>query len=220
MLHRTLDLWGRYFPGYLRGTLVTLELTGASLAAALALGLLIALARMAPSRVLRNAAAAYVEVFRATPVIVILFVAYFGLAQMGLTLPPFLSVVVSLGAFYGALYCEVYRSGVESVPNGQREAAAALGLPPHRSLWRVVLPQAMLAILPPGTNTAADLLKDTSLVVTISGVADIMYHAYGAASATFAPMTMFVLAALVYFPIYLLLSVVARRWEGRHAARN
>jgi His/Glu/Gln/Arg/opine family amino acid ABC transporter permease subunit len=199
---------------------VTLELTAACLTVGLVCGLLLALLRMGRSRVLRNLAAAYIEVLRATPVIVLLFLAYFGLAQMGLTLPAFVSVVVTLGAFYAALYCEVYRSGVESVPRGQWEAAEALGLRRGQVLRLVVLPQALLAILPPATSRAADVLKDTSLVVTISGVSEIMYQAYGAATATFAPMSMFVLAAAFYFPLYLILSRVVRGWEVRHAARR
>lgn len=219
-LNHTLHLWAQYFPLYLRGTVVTLELTAACLAAGLLGGLLLALVRMGRSRILRNLAAAYIEVFRATPVIVLLFLAYFGLAQMGFTLPAFACVVLTLGAFYSALYCEVYRSGVEAVPRGQWEAAEALGLGRGRVLRRVILPQALLAILPPATNRAADVLKDTSLVVTISGVSEIMYQAYGAASNTFAPMSMFVLAAIFYFPLYLILSRVVRGWEVRHAARR
>jgi len=216
----TLRLWGHYLPAFLRGTAVTLELTGACLVVALALGFLTALCRMARSRLLRNLAAIYIEVLRATPVIVLLFIAYFSLAEVGIVLPPFLSVVVTLGVFYATLFGEVFRGGIESVHRGQREAAQALGLTAPAIMRRVVLPQALLAILPPAANTAADLLKDTSLVVTIGGVSEIMYQAYAAASATFLPMTMFVLAALFYFPIYYLLSTVLRRWEVRYAERH
>lgn len=214
-----LQLWAHYLPRFLHGTVVTLELTVTGLLLALVLGAVTAALRMAPNRLLRNVAAVYIEVVRAIPVIVLLFIAYFSLAEMGIVLPAFPCVVLTLGVFYATLYGEYFRGGVESVPRGQREAAIALGLPRSVVLRRIILPQALNAILPPATNSAADLLKDTSLVVTIGGVAEIMYQAYGAAATTFQPMTMYVLAGLFYFPIYYVLSKVLRGWEVRHAQR-
>ena len=208
----TLQLWGQYLPQFLAGLVVSLQLTGAALVLALALGTLLVLARTSRIRILAGIATGYVEVFRAVPVLVLLFTAYYSLAEIGLRLPGFWAGVVALGAFYGTLYGEDMRSGLQSVDVGQREAAVALGLSNGAVMRRVVLPQAFLAFLPPGTNELSNLIKDTSLVLTI-GVADLMFQANAAAAATFQPMDMFLLAGVVYFAFYILLSRILARWE-------
>ncbi len=216
---KILRLWEHYLPRFLHGTLITLELTAAALALAVALGFLTALARMSRQGLLRGVASTYIEIIRATPVLVLIILAYYGLPQAGIVLPGFVAASGVLGIFYATIYGEIFRGGIEGVGRGQTEAAQALGLTPSTTMRRVILPQTVTTILPPATNAAADLVKDTSLVVTIA-VADLMYHAYGAASTTFLPMDMFALAGILYFLICYLLSHVLRRWEFAYAQRH
>ncbi len=206
------SIWGQYFPSYLQGLGVTIELTVLSLALALVIGFVLALMRLSKVRGLVIVATVYTDVLRAIPVLVMLFIAYYSLGAIGIKLSGVEAAVLTLGAFYGALYGEVFRGGISGVDPGQREAAAALGLPPSSVMRKVVLPQAFLAILPPATNRFADIIKDTSLVVTIS-VADLMLQSYQAISATYRPMDMLGLAAIMYFVVYLLVSRVLARWE-------
>ena len=216
---KILRLWEHYLPRFLHGTQITLELTAAALALAVVLGFATALARMSRQGWLRGLAAAYIEIIRATPVLVLIILAYYGLPEAGVVLPGFIAATGALGIFYATIYGEIFRGGIEGIGRGQTEAAAALGLTGATTMRRVILPQALTTILPPATNALADLVKDTSLVVTIA-VADLMYHAYGAASSTFLPMDMFVLAGIFYFAICYLLSHVLRRWEFAYAQRH
>ncbi|MCL6633332.1 MAG: amino acid ABC transporter permease [Alicyclobacillus herbarius] len=208
------QLWQTYGGQFLHGALVTLEMTVLSLAAAVVFGVALALTRMSKLRPLRAAASVYVELVRSTPVIVELFFVYYSLAEFGLVIPGFAAAVIVLGGFYGALYSEIFRSGLLSIDKGQTEAAAALGLRRKTTFFRVLVPQSLLAVLPPGTSAAVDLIKDTALVVTI-GVAELMYQAYQAGSDTFLYMDVFLIAGVIYFIACYGLSYLARRWENR-----
>ena len=204
-------LWVHYVPSFLRGLAVTLGVTGGSFALAMIGGLLLALARLSPWRALQGAAATYVTVMRAVPVLVLLFLIYYvGFFRLN----GFWSGVLTLGLFYAAIYSEIFRGGIQGVERGQVEAAVALGLPSATRLRRVIGPQALMAVLPPGTNQLANLIKDTSLVMTI-GVGDLMMQAYKAGSTNFEYLDMFLLAGVFYFALYLVVSRGIVRWENR-----
>ncbi|WP_243239894.1 amino acid ABC transporter permease [Sulfobacillus harzensis] len=207
-----LHAWIQYLPFFLKGVGVTLELTGASLAVALGFGFLLALARLSKIRILEGFATAFVEIIRAIPVLIILFWVYYGLPQFGVKLPGPLAAIVSLGAFYATLYGEIFRGGILGVDRGQREAAQALGMPSGTVMRKIILPQAFFAILPPSTNQLSNLIKDTSLVFTI-GVADLMFQANAASANNFLPLDMLLLAGIIYFIFYLVLSKLLARWE-------
>lgn len=211
-MHTMLHEWVKYLPLFMKGVGVTLELTGASLVVALVFGFLLALARLSKFRLLGGLAATFVEVIRSIPVLIILFWVYYGLGQFGLKLPGVIAAVVSLGAFYATLYGEIFRGGILGVDRGQREAAEALGMSRGTVMRKVVLPQAFFAILPPSTNQLSNLIKDTSLVFTI-GVADLMFQANAASSNNFLPLDMLLLAGIIYFVFYLILSKLLARWE-------
>ena len=207
-----LSLWGQYLGSFLRGLVVTIEITVVGLAVAVVVGAVLALLRSSGVSILRLVATAYIDVMRAVPVLVLLFIVYYGLGQVGLTLSGPTSAVLALGAFYAALFAEIFRGGVSSVDRGQQEAARALGMGGWLQVRRVIIPQAFLAILLPSTNEISNIIKDTSLVVTI-GVGDLMSQAYQASASTFQPMDMFVLAGLVYLALYLVISRALGRWE-------
>jgi polar amino acid transport system substrate-binding protein len=154
---------------FLRGAGVTLFVSLLAMALAVPLGLLLALARMYGAPVLGFLAHAYVEAFRGTPVLLQLYILYYGLAPI-VHLSALAAAILGLGLNYGAYEAEVHRAALQSIPIGQSEAAAALGLSRAQSLRLVLLPQALRTALPAMTNDLIALLKDSSLVSVITVV--------------------------------------------------
>lgn len=212
----SLELLKEYGPYIAKGALVTLELTAAGMGLALPLGLAGALMLLSRRRPLIVVARTYVELVRGTPAIVILFLFYFGLASAGVVLSPFVGAWLALGVMGGAFLTEIIRAGIEGVPRGQMEAAEALGMDYRVAMRRIILPQATRLVLPPVTNSAILMLKDTSLVLTI-GVADITYRAYNVASSTFRAMPIYLIAALIYLAMSIPLAFAVRYLERRLA---
>jgi His/Glu/Gln/Arg/opine family amino acid ABC transporter permease subunit len=195
------DHIGRWLPLFAVASLRTLELMALSFLVANAAGLLVALMRVSRSRVLRAVAIGYIEFFRGVPVLVILFWIYFGLAETGLeflTLSSFTAGVLGLGIHGGAFMAEVFRSGIQALHKGQREAALSLGMTPVRAMRFIILPQAFRIVLPPLANYAVGLLKETSLCSVIAAP-ELLLRAKVEASGTFMPMHAFVLAAVFYY---------------------
>ncbi|AQA02755.1 hypothetical protein BVC93_10265 [Mycobacterium sp. MS1601] len=213
-----LNQWGNYLGLFWDGLLVAGQLTACSVALAVALGAVLAVCKLSSHPALRVPASCYIVLVRATPLLLIILFAYFGLGEMGILLPAFWAGVVALGAFHGAIFAEIFRGGVQSVDRGQWEASDALGLSAFQRLKKIVLPQAFVPILLPSTNTVADVIKDTSLVFVL-GVAELTSAAAEAAGDTYEPLEMYGLAALFYFALYLLISRVLARWE-LHVARR
>lgn len=167
-----LDAWSatrRYLPALLRAAVITLVLSCLAMAMAVVLGVLIASGRVYGGTVLRAALTAYVEVIRGTPLLLQLFVLYFGLATF-VQLPAFLAALIGLGLNYAAYESEIYRSALEAVAAGQLDAARTLGLSPLQTLRLVRGPQAFRLALAPMTNDFVALLKDSSLVSVITVV--------------------------------------------------
>lgn len=164
---------------FLRGAGVTLFVSTASMALAIPLGLLLALARMYGPRWLSLASTAYVELFRGTPVLLQLYLLYFGVMPYvrhaieftsGSALDAFVAAIVGLGMNYAAYEAEIYRAGIQAIPPGQMEAARVLGMDTSLALRRVIVPQAVRIALPGVTNDFIALLKDSSLVSVITVV--------------------------------------------------
>jgi polar amino acid transport system substrate-binding protein len=156
-------------PLFLRGAAITLVISALAMALAVAGGLGLSLARRYGGRLVHGTAAAYVEVFRGTPVLLQLYVLYYGLAPV-LTLDAFTAAVLGLGLNYAAYESELYRAGLDAVPVGQTEAALSLGMSRLLTLRRIVLPQALRVALPGMANDFIALLKDSSLVSVITVV--------------------------------------------------
>ena len=154
---------------FLQGAAVTIALSVAAFAIAVPLGMLLAAARVGAGRFARGVAATYVELLRGTPVLLQLYVLYFGLAPV-LRLGPITAATLGLGLNYAAYEAEVYRGALIAVPRGQTEAAAALGFGPWQTLRHVMLPQAVRTALPAVTNDFVSLLKDSSLVSVLTVV--------------------------------------------------
>ena len=203
---------GRWLPPLLRAAVVTLELAALSIAVGLILGLVVALMKMSHLAALRRVAGSYIEVIRGTPALTQIYIVYFGLAGIGIRLDNFTAAVAALGINTAAYMAEIYRAGIESVHKGQREAALSLGMTPARAMRYVVLPQAWSVVLPPGTNLAIAILKDTSLASAIA-TPELMSRAYDLVGQSWRPMDIYVLAALIYAAMCLPLGLLVRRLE-------
>lgn len=203
-----------YFPYILKGAIITIELTVLSLIGSVILGLLATFAKMSGNRILGYIAGIYIEIIRATPALLQLFIIYFGLSSFGLRLEPFAAAAITLSIVGGAYASEIFRAGIEAVDKGQYEAARSLGMPATLAMQRIILPQAGVIILPPFTNFVISMIKDTSLALTIS-VPEIMYRSYDASSQSFRSMEIYSMAAIIYLAICLPLSRVAKSLENR-----
>ncbi|HEY4242020.1 MAG TPA: ABC transporter substrate-binding protein/permease [Kofleriaceae bacterium] len=164
-LHRHFD--GEMVLQFLRAALVTLYLSVLAFLLAVPIGALLAIARVYGRGPTRWLARAYIELFRGTPVLLQLFVLYYGISDV-VHLGPVQASILGLGLNYGAYEAEVYRGALLAIPRGQSEAARALGFTPRAALWHILLPQALRLALPPMTNDFVSLLKDSSLVSVIT----------------------------------------------------
>jgi len=167
MGYEWLTLWG-YVPDFIKASWLTLQVTVLSFVLAVALGLLTALASVSVLGALRFIARAYVEIIRNTPVLLQIFIVFFGLPSAGIALDAYWAGVIALGLNVGAYLSEVFRAGIQSVPRGQLEAAAILGLERAQIFTEIVLPQAARAVYPAIVNYLIQLLLGTSLLSAIA----------------------------------------------------
>ncbi|MDX3384691.1 amino acid ABC transporter permease [Streptomyces niveiscabiei] len=187
----------RDWSAYLDAAWLTLRLSLAAFALAFALGLLGALARRSRHLALRAPAAVYVEVLRNTPVLLQMFVAYFVLPSAGLRLTPVQAGVLALGVNVGAYLTEIFRAGIDAVPDGQREAAKVLALSPLRTFAHVVLPQALRNVYPAVVGQLVQIVLGSSLLSAIS-VPELTGTAMVVNSRTLLTVQVFGIAAVLY----------------------
>ena len=201
-------------PLFAQGTMMTITVSVLGMLLAVALGISLAVARVYGNALVSWLAAAYVEVFRGTPLLIQLFLIYYGLPNLGIQLDAFVAAVVGLGLNYAAYEAENYRAGFLAVPKGQLEAAMALGMNRWQTLREIVFPQAFRIVIPPVTNDFIALFKDSSVVSVITLVE--LTKAYGMmASATYNYMGFGLVAAAIYFAISYPTSLFARWLEQR-----
>ena len=204
-------------PFLLKGLSETVQVTIMSLLMGLVVGLLVGLWRTSRGRLLQWTAGAYIEVFRNTPALVQLMWVYYCLPILsGWTLSAKTSVILALGLNASAYVAEIVRAGIQSIDVGQFEAARCLGLSRRRTMYDVILPQALRRMQPALVNEAIALLKFSSLV-SVLGVADLTYQANVLATTTFRPIEVFTIIAVIYFILCYALSFLAQRLEGRRA---
>jgi His/Glu/Gln/Arg/opine family amino acid ABC transporter permease subunit len=215
---QVLDAKGWYFlTTLLGGWPETVTVALGALIFALIFGLLVALMRLSRWRALRYPAIAYLEVFRGTPALVQLFVIYFGFPDIGFEPSPFQAAIVGLGLNGAAYLSEVYRAGIESIHRGQMEAALSLGMTPARALRYIVLPQAIRTMLPPITNFAIVLLKDTAIVFAI-GVVEIMALARNLVTETLQSAAVYLIAGGIYLCVTIPMARLAAGLERQRQA--
>jgi polar amino acid transport system permease protein len=206
-----------FLPILLQGAVVTVQVTVLSFLLSSVLGLGLALMKLSPIRALSWAGTVVINVIRGLPIIVQLFYIYFVLPEFGVQLTAFQAGVIGLGIAYSAYQAENFRGGIEAVDAGQREAAQAMGMRSALIMRRVILPQAFRIALPPYGNTLVMMLKDSSLVSTIT-VAEMTRAGQLIASSTFQNMTVYTLVALLYLLMSLPLVYGLRRLEKRFGA--
>jgi L-cystine transport system permease protein len=183
----------------------TIPLTLASFALGLALALLVALMRLSRNAVVAGAARFYVSVIRGTPLLVQLFVIFYGLPSLGVKLDPWPSAIIAFSLNVGGYAAEVIRAAILSVPKGQWEAGHTIGMSRAQALRRIILPQAARVSVPPLSNTFISLVKDTSLASLIL-VTELFRNAQQIAAFSQEFMALYLEAALVYWVICLALS--------------
>jgi polar amino acid transport system permease protein len=205
-------------PELLRGTWITLQVAAGGSAVALAAALIAAISRLYGSAPLRWLAAVYVETFRGTSALVQLFWLFFVLPHFGVTLSPMTVGIVALGLNVGAYGAEVVRGAIASVPAGQWEAAVALNLDRMQALRRIILPQALVTMIPPWGNLFIELLKATSLVSLIT-LSDLAFKAQQLNQNTLRTAEIFGIVLLIYLAISMLITTGMRALE-RRAARG
>ena len=179
---------------------VTIPLTLISFACGLAIAIVTAIARLSGIKILRLIFGAYVWIFRGTPLLVQLFIVFYGLPAVGVTLETWTAAVIAFSLNVGAYASESVLASILSVPRGQWEAAMSLGMTQAQILRRIIAPQAVRISLPPLSNTFIGLVKDTSLAASITMV-DMFMVAQRIAARTFEPLLLYVLAALIYLAV-------------------
>jgi cystine transport system permease protein len=193
---------------------VTIPLTVLAFAIGLVLALLVALARISSYRVLSGLARGFISIIRGTPLLVQLFIVFYGLPQIGLKFPPFTAAVIAFSLNVAGYAAEVVRSAILAVPKGQFEAAATIGLDYTRTLRRIVLPQAARTAVPPLSNTLLSLLKDTSLGSVVL-LTELFRESQLAAAESNEFLALYTFAALYYWVICVGLSAAQKRLESR-----
>lgn len=193
---------------------VTIPLTVFGFALAMVVALFMALVQYANIKVLKQFARFYIWIFRGTPLLVQLFLAYFGLPKLGIVMDAFPCALLVLGLNEGAYCAETLRSALESVSEGQIEAGYCVGMNYIQIMWHVVLPQAFRTAFPPLSNSLISMLKDTSLAATIT-VADMFMAAQRVVGRTYEPLWVYSEVALVYLFMSTLLTVLQHYGEKK-----
>jgi putative glutamine transport system permease protein len=193
---------------------VTLLVAISALALAIFIGSILGVFSSSRSRVLRAIARVYVEFFQNIPLVILAFIMYNALPYAGVVLSEMVIGILGVGMYHGAYVAEVVRAGIGSIPVGQFEAAHSQGFSYFSTMVHIIIPQTIKIILPPLTNQAVNLIKNTSVLAVIAG-GDLMYHAksWSSSSANYAPA--YITAGILYFILCFPLATWARNYERR-----
>ncbi|MGM8211472.1 amino acid ABC transporter permease [Virgibacillus sp. W0430] len=201
-------------PPLLNATLMTVMLAVVSIIIALVLGFFTALARISKVKPLRIIATIYVSMFRGTPLLVQIFVIYYGLPQVGIELDPIPSGILAFSLNAGSYLSESFRASILAVDKGQMEAAVSMGMTYGQAMRRIILPQSIRIAIPTLSNTYIILIKDTSLVSVIT-VTELLQMSTLIIAKTFEPLTIYLLAAVFYWLAITFFTIILDRVEKR-----
>jgi polar amino acid transport system permease protein len=202
-----------------RGLSVTLETSAWVIVAASIGGLFTGIMLLYGPLPLRLLIRVYVDTVRGIPLLVLIFSVFYGLPAMGMQISAFVAAVLALSIFGTAHVSEVVRGAMDSIPDGQTEAAKAIGLTFYRRLRYVIFPQALARAIPPWTNTAVELVKASSLLALVS-IIDLLYSTEQIAARTREPLLFYGVAAILYFSVNYSLSLVGARVEKKFRYSN
>lgn len=210
----TVELLSMSAPRLAMGALITVKFAVAAMVFGLLLGAVVAVMSISTGRLLPACARAYVSVMRGTPLLVQMFVVYYGLPDLGISLDPTSAGILTLTLNAGAYLSESMRGAILGVGRGQWSAAHSLGLSHYQTLRYVVGPQALRLAVPSLGNTLISLVKDTSLVSVIT-VTELLRSSQEIIAATYQPLPLYLAAALIYWVLSTVLSAVQHHVEGR-----
>ena len=203
------------WPQLVHGAVVTIEITAASLLLGCVLGLLVGIARLDPSkRLTYGLATGYVTFIRGTPLLVQLFLLFFGLPQFNILLPAFVCGVLGLGIYSGAYVSEIVRGAIQSIDRGQMEAARSLGMSYREAMRIIILPQAVVRMIPPLGNEFIALIKNSALVSLLT-IADLMHEGQKIISVSYRSLEVYLAIAFVYLILTSLTGLLLRHMETR-----
>lgn len=205
-----------YLVFLLQGALWTVGLSAIALCWGGAGAMAVALCRISPMRWLRIATAFYIQMIQGTPVLVIIFLTYFGLPSLGWSMSPLLAASLSLSVYVSAYLGESWRASIQSVPRAQWEAAECLGLSRLQRMVKVILPQAVRIATPPTVGFMVQIIKTTSLA-SIVGFVELVRAGQIINNTIFQPFLIYVLIAILYFAMCYPLSVLSRRLEVKES---
>lgn len=213
-----MELIIKYWPLFLEGATTTVLLSFFSVIVGVGCGTLMALARLSTNKFLSKAAKVYIDIIRGTPLLVQLYLVYFGLATV-LDLNDFVSGVIAVSVNTTAYIAEIIRSGIQSVDKGQMEAARSMGMPKRMAMRQIILPQAMKNILPAIGNEFATLIKETS-IVSLIGIHDLMYSSDTVRGATFTVFIPLLMTAFLYFVMTTMIAFFMDKLERKLQASD
>lgn len=193
---------------------VTIPLTIIGISLAMVIAMFMAMVQYAKIPVLRQISRFYIWIFRGTPLLVQLFLAYYGLPKIGIVLDAFPCAIIVFALNEGAYCSETMRAAFEAVPPGQLEAGYCVGMNYFQIMWHVVIPQALRTAFPPLSNSLISMLKDTSLVAEIT-VADMFMSAQKIVGRTYEPLWLYCEVALIYLAFSTILTFIQRRVENK-----
>lgn len=213
------EFLGDYGARYIDGAIVTLLQFLLAAALAVTLSLIFGLMKLSANPIVKGVAVTYIEFFRGTSLLVQLFWLFYVLPLFGISFDKYTTGFVAVGLNLGAYGAELVRGAIQAVPKGQWEAAYALSMSPAKRMWRIILPQAFLNMLPPWGNLIIELLKGTALVALIA-VPDLMFEARQINGSTFLSAQAFGTALIVYYIFARFLITPFMRWLERVMARR
>lgn len=199
----------------LKGSIITLKLYAVTIIFSIPLGIICALGKISNRKWLKYILELYTWIVRGTPLLLQLFFVYFGLPVFGIKLGRFEAASITFIINYGAYFTEIFRAGIESIDKGQYEAAKVLGMDYKQTMRRIILPQAIKRVLPPTSNEAITLIKDTALVASIS-MGDILRAAKEVLTRDFNVMP-FIIAAIIYLLLTSVVIIIFKQLEKKYA---
>ncbi|AGK54292.1 amino acid ABC transporter permease [Bacillus sp. 1NLA3E] len=203
-----------FFPILEAGLTYTIPLTLISFVLGLILAFLTAIARLSSFKPIVALAKFYVWIFRGTPLLVQIFILFYGLPSVGITLNPFPAAVIGFTLNVGAYSSEIIRAAIQSIPKGQWEAAYSVGMSKSQAMRRIILPQSFRVSIPPLGNSFISLVKDTSLAATIT-VTEMFQKGQQVASVTYEPLWLYIEVAFIYLIFSTVLSFIQEKLELR-----
>jgi polar amino acid transport system permease protein len=207
---------GEYYPMLLQGLMWTCLLCASSITLSLVGGVPLAVASISRNRSLRSVTRFFLWIFRGTPLLLQLFLIYFGLPQIGIYLSPIASGIIGLGVHYAVYNADVMRSGIVAIESGQHEASRSLGLSRGQTMRKVIVPQALSNVAPALGNNLIALLKESALVSIIT-VPELTLSAQRAISDTFRPFEFYFAAGAIYYMVNYFLELGLKRVEMKTA---